>query len=68
MPHEQRPKRIRPGTILSNIYISNLPKTVSRKYANADDQAMMLADGDWQGVFSKDMETVSKYSTSRLGT
>jgi len=36
--------------LLFNIYISHLPTTVSRKYAYADDQAIMHADGDWQAV------------------
>ena len=44
--------------LLFSIYISNLPTTISRKYAYADDLAIMHADGDWQaveGVLSKDM-------------
>jgi len=36
--------------LLFNIYISDLPTTVSRKYAYADDLAIMHADGDWQAV------------------
>ena len=51
-------------TLLFNIYISDLPTAVSRKYAYADDLAIMHADGDWQvveGVMSKDMTTVSEY-------
>jgi len=36
--------------LLFNIYISDLPITVSRKYANADDVAIMHVDGDWQAV------------------
>ena len=36
--------------ILFNIYISDLPATVSRKYAYADYFAIMHADGDWQAV------------------
>jgi len=46
------------------IYISDLPTTVSRKYACADELAIMNADGDWQameGVLSKDMTTVGDY-------
>ena len=42
--------------LLFNIYISDLPTTVSRKYA--------YADGDWQvveGVLSKDMATIGEY-------
>jgi len=56
------------GSVLSpllfNIYISDLPTTISRKYAYADDLAIMRADGDWQaveGVLSKDMITASEY-------
>jgi len=46
-----------------SIYISDLPTTVSRKYAYADDLAIMHADGDWQaveGVLSKDKATVGE--------
>jgi len=31
--------------LLSNVYTSDLPITVPRKYANADDLAIMYADG-----------------------
>ena len=47
--------------LLFNIYISDLPTTISRKYAYADDLAIVHADGDWQavkGVLSKDMATL----------
>jgi len=50
--------------LLFNIYISDLPTTVSAKYAYADDLAMMHAGGDWQaveGVLTKDMATVGEY-------
>ena len=33
---------------LFNIYISDLPTTVSRKHAYTDDLAILHADGDWQ--------------------
>jgi len=36
--------------LLFNIYISDLPITVSRKCAYPDDLAIMHADGDWQAV------------------
>jgi len=42
-------------------YISGLPTTVSRKYACADDLAIMHADGYWQAVewvLSKNNATV----------
>jgi len=51
---------------LFNIYISDLPTTISRKYAYADDLAIMHADGDWQaveGVLTKDMATVGDTSS-----
>jgi len=50
--------------LLFNTYISDLPITVSRKYAYADDFAIMHADGDWQaveGVLTKDMATTGEY-------
>jgi len=50
--------------LLFNIYISDLRTTVSRKYAYADDVAIMHADGDWQaveGVLTKGMATVGEY-------
>jgi len=36
--------------LLFNIYISDLPTTASKKYAYADDLAIMHADRDWQAV------------------
>jgi len=60
------------GSVLAplffNIYISDLPTTVSRKYAYADDLAIMHADVDWQavdGVLTKDMATVGEYHQTR---
>jgi len=50
--------------LLFNIYISDLPTTISRKYAYADDLATMHADGDWQaveGTLTKDMATLGEY-------
>jgi len=50
--------------LLFNIYVSDLPTTVSKKYAYADDLAIMHVDGDWQaveGVLTKDMATVNEY-------
>jgi len=50
--------------LLFNIYISDLPNIVSRKYAHADDLAIMHADGNWQaveGALSKDMATAGEY-------
>jgi len=50
--------------LLFNIYICDLPTTISTKYAYADDLAIMHADGDWQaveGALSKDMTTLGEY-------
>jgi len=46
------------------MYISDLPTTVSRTYAYADDLATMHADGDWQAVeevLSKKMATIGEH-------
>jgi len=56
-PQEGRPTGICPCTPSLNIYLSDQPTTVSRKYAFADDLTIMHADGDWQsveGVLTKD--------------
>jgi len=53
--------------LLFNIYTSNLPATISRKYAYADDLAIMHAEGDWQaveGALNKVMETLGEYLQS----
>jgi len=50
--------------LLFNIYTSDMPTTVSRKCAFADDLAIMNANGHWQTVevvLSKDMATIGKY-------
>ena len=50
--------------LLFNIYTSDLPVTLSKKYAYADDLAIMHADGNWQameGVLRKDMATIVAY-------
>ena len=50
--------------LLFNIYISELPAIISRKYAYADGLAIMHTDGDWQvveGALSKNMATVGEY-------
>jgi len=44
--------------------MSDLPTTISRKYAYADDPASMYADGDWQaveGALSKDKATLGEH-------
>jgi len=63
MSQERRPTGICPGVPTVQIYISDLQITISRKYAYADDLAIMHADGDWQGVegvLSKDMATLGE--------
>jgi len=55
------PQELVLAPLLFNIYISDLPTTVSRKYAYAGDLAMMHADGAWlavEGVLSKNIATV----------
>ena len=52
------------ASLLFNIYISGLQSIVSRKYAYADDLAIMHVDGDCQaveGVLTKDMGTAGEY-------
>ena len=44
------PQRSVLAPLLFNIYISDLPNTVSRKYGYADDLAIMHADGNWKAV------------------
>ena len=66
MPQEQCPTGICPGApSLQHLqYISSLPTTFSRKYAYAENLAIMHADGDWQaveGVLTKDMATLGEY-------
>jgi len=55
------------GSVLSplifNIYISDLPTTISRKYAYADNLLTVHADEDWQAVeqvLSKEMATIGE--------
>ena len=50
--------------LLFNIYVYNLPSTVSRRYAYADDLALLYFSDDWkdlEGVLSQDMTTISTY-------
>jgi len=71
--HKRRLKNGVPqGSVLAllfNIYISDLPNTISRKYACADDLTIMHTDGDWQaveGALSQDRQPY--VNTSRLGS
>ena len=55
------------GSVLAplfNIYVYDLPSTVSRRYAYADDLALLYSSDDWkdlEGVLSQDMTTISTY-------
>jgi len=51
-------------TLLFNIYISDLPTTVSKKYAHADDLENIHANANWQSVrvvLSKDLVALEGY-------
>ena len=57
---KQRPSGIGLGHLLFNIYIQNISSTTSRKYAYADDLALLHSSGDWKGLektLSQDMVT-----------
>ena len=48
--------------LLFNIYVYDLPSTASRRYAYADDLALLYSSDDWknlEGVFNQDMTTIS---------
>ena len=50
--------------LLFNIYVYDLPSTVSRRYAYADDLALLYSSDDWKDlerVLSQDMTTISTY-------
>ena len=50
--------------LLFNIYVYDLPSTVSRRYAYADDLALLYSSVEWkdlEGVLSQDMTTISTY-------
>ena len=50
--------------LLFNIYVYDLPSTVSRRHAYADDLALLYSSDDWkdlEGVLSQDMTTISTY-------
>ena len=50
--------------LLFNMYTPDLPATISRKYAYADELAIMHANGDWlavEGGLCKDMATLGEY-------
>ena len=50
--------------LLFNIYTYDLPSTISRKFAYADDPALLHSSGNWkdlEGTLSQDMSTLSAY-------
>ena len=50
--------------LLFNIYMYNLPFMISRKFAYADDLALLHSSGNWkdlEGTLSQDMSTLSAY-------
>ena len=56
------------GTVLApllfNIYTYDLPSMISRKFAYADDLALLHSSGNWkdlEGTLSQDMSTLSAY-------
>ena len=65
----RRPKNGVPqGSVLApllfNIYTYDLPSTISRKFAYADDLALLHSSGNWkdlEGTLSQDMSTLSAY-------
>ena len=56
--------------LLFNIYTYDLPSIIYRKFAYADDLALLHSSGNWkdlEGTLSKDMSTLSAYlQTLRL--
>ena len=58
------PQRSVLAPLLFNIYVYDLASTVSRRYAYADDLALLYFSDDWkdlEGVLSQDMTTISAY-------
>ena len=50
--------------LLFNIYTYDLPSMISRKFAYADDLALLHSFGNWkdlEGTLSQDMSTLSAY-------
>ena len=50
--------------LLFNIYTYDLPSMISRKFAYADDLALLHSSGNWKdlkGILSQDMSTLSAY-------
>ena len=52
------------AALLFNIYTYDLPSMISRKFAYADDLALLHSSGNWkdlEGTLSQDMSTLSAY-------
>ena len=50
--------------LLFNIYMYNLPPMISRKFAYADNLALLHSSGNWkdlEGTLSQDISTLSSY-------
>ena len=55
--------------LLFNIYINDLPDTISKKYGYADDLAILTAHREWkkiEGTLSQDMSTLALYLRLKL--
>ena len=53
--------------LLFNMYMYDLPSMISRKFAYADDLALLYSSGNWkdlEGTLSQDMITLSAYHFS----
>ena len=63
-PSKWRPSRIGLGPLLFNIYIHDLTALIAKKFAYADDLAIMHSAENWQmleRVLTQDMATLSNY-------
>ena len=69
---QSRPRRLKNGVpqrlvlapLLFNIYTYDLPSMISRKFAYADDLALLHSSGNWkdlEGTLSQDMSTLTAY-------
>ena len=69
-PKNGIPQRSVLASLLYNIYTYDLPSMISRKFAYADDLALLHSSGNWkdlEGTLSQDMSTFSTYlQTCRL--
>ena len=49
------------ASLLFNIYTYDLPSMISRKFAYADNLALLHSSGNLEGILSQDMSTLSAY-------